>query len=303
MRRLTFIALLVVGACSKSAGPPPPHQIRFVGGAAGFPIAAAVAERFMTDRPDAVAPLVQAGGDANGIARFCGGLGARHPDLALVGRPMTVAERTRCARNGVAEVATIPIGWSAIVAATRPPAIVAGLTAAQLRAAITGPARTWREIAPALTAEPIRLEGIAERVDGIAARRDGAFRAHGADAALAADAAAGTPGSVAILPYAGWWRRRDELAAIPLDGAVPAAAAITAGRYPMRRPLLLLVKRNEARAVPGLPALLRLFAGMIGAGGALADAGLVPLSPVSTRAAGCALFDTAGGRRPPDCNN
>ena len=303
MTRALVIALLMLAACSRSrpAGPEP-HQIRLVGASAALPFTAAAAEELMRARADAIAPLVQAGGSAAGIARFCGGLGAHHPDLVAATRAMTAAEQARCAASGVSRVATIPFGWSALVLVARRDAAMPGLTRADLWRAVTGGARSWAEVRAGLPSRAILIDGPTPRpalADGVfetllgpgcraardvcgarAVRRDGAYRAHGVDTDLvAATVATAPPGGLGIVSYADAVRHSDALRMLPLDGVMPDPATIAGGRYPARLPLVLLVKAGEAPSVPGMPALLGLFAAALAPGGRFAVLGLVPLAP------------------------
>ncbi len=307
--RIALVAVLALAACSRSApSGPEPHQIRLVGASAALPFTAAAAEDLMRAQADAIAPLVQAGGSGAGIARFCGGLGAHHPDLVAATRAMTAAEQARCAANGVARVATVPFGWSALVLVARRDARVPALTRADLWRALTGPARSWSQVRPGLpdtailidgpTPRPVLADGLFERLLGpgcraaggscgaIRVRGDGAYRGHGADAELVADTIeTARPGAIGIVPYADAIRHAETVRLLPLDGVSPDAAAIASGRYPARLPLVLIIKADAVRAVPGMPALLRLFADALAPDGRFAALGLVPLAPADRRAA------------------
>lgn len=316
MRRLLPL-LLLLAACGRSApAGPEPHQIRLVGASAGLLFTSAAAERLTRDHADAIAPLAQADGSDAGIMRFCGGLGSHHPDLALVTRAITPVERARCAANGVARIAEVPLGWSALVVVTRPDTPPLPLTRAALARALAGPARDWRAIDPRLPPLPILIDGPARRLaraDGLAGliapgvtlRRDGAYREHGASAALVADAVAGAGpdagpdgggGAIGLMPYADAVQAGGRLRMLSLDGVAPDPSAIADGRYAARMPLLLLVKTGEARAVPSMPALLDLIADDLAPGGAFERLGLVPLAPAA-RAAGVARLRAVAAAR------
>jgi phosphate transport system substrate-binding protein len=300
MRVTAPLIALLIAACSRApvAGPAP-HQIRLVGASAGLPFAEDVAERFTLARGDSIAPLAQADGSAGGIARFCEGLGARHPDLVTATRRMTVEERRGCAAHGVARVEEVRFGWSAVALVARAGEGPAAVSRGQLAAAIAGPAARWSDLDAGFPRAPISLYGPAPRTiagDGVTlpamARRDGAYHPLGADAALVATTVAQTPGAMGLVPfpYAG----RAGLRVVMVDGVAPTAATIADGRYPLRLPLFLIVKAGEARGVPGMAPLLRLFAGSIDPEGAFARAGLVPLDPRGREAAKRALVGIAG---------
>jgi phosphate transport system substrate-binding protein len=299
MRIATFLATLLLAACSRAPVGPVPHQIRLVGASAGLPFAEDVAERFTLARSDSIAPLAQAAGSAGGIARFCDGLGARHPDIVVATRAMNEAERRGCAAHGVSRIQEVRFGWTAMVLVARsgegPPAITQG----QLAAAIAGPATRWSDLDPRFGPAPIALYGPPPRGfagDGIAlpakVRGDGAYHSLGADAQFVADSVARTPGAVGLVPYA--YAARDGLRIVAVDGVTPTPETIADGHYPLRQSLFLILKAGEARSVPGLPSLLRLFAGSIGPDGIFARAGLVPLDVAGRSAAKRALAAVAG---------
>jgi phosphate transport system substrate-binding protein len=307
--RAVLLALLLLAACSRAApGGPEPHQIRLVGASAALPFTAAVAEDFMRAQADAIAPLVQAGGSAAGIARFCGGLGAHHPDLVAATRPMTPAEQARCAAGGVTRIATVQFGWSALVLVVRRDAVMPGLTRADLWRVLTGGALSWADVRAGLPQAAIQVDGPTPRpalADGLfeallvpgcraaagtcgnaAVRRDGTYRGHGADTDLVADTVeTAPPGAVGIVTYADAVRHADTLRMLALDGVTPDAGTIATGRYPARLPLVLMVKAGEAPAVPGMPTLLARFAQALAPDGRFAALGLVPLAPDARRAA------------------
>jgi phosphate transport system substrate-binding protein len=269
-RLLLLLALLVaLAACQRDAAPPPPRQIHIVGSIAAFAPSSAAAERLMRERPELVAPLVQADGTVAGIARFCAGEGPRFPDIAGATRPMTAAEQAACRAHGVGVIATLRLGRTAFVAVAAPESHPPILSRAALARALAGPARTWAEIDPALPSAPILIDGPSPPVaddlagpllpPGAALRRDPAYRDHGADAGLIAEAVATHPGTIGILPWPEAAARAGRLRILPLDGIVPDGWTIATGRYPATAPLLLFVKRDEVRRVPGLGLLLRYY--------------------------------------------
>lgn len=288
----TILAVALLASCSRApVQGPAPHQIRIVGASAGLPFAEDAAERFTLSGNDTIAPLAQADGTAAGIARFCGGLGAAHPDLVVATRRMTPGERAGCAAHGVHAIAEVPFGSSALVLVGSEGAPRA-LSRTQAAAAIAGSARTWSTIDASLPATPILVygpasrngagEGLSALLDDKPPRRDGGYRALGADAALVADRVAEAGVSVGLVPFA--YAARPGLHTIALDGVIPSARTIASGRYALRLPLLLIVKSGEARAVPGMPRLLGLFAQALAPGGIFAAKGLVPLPPAAREA-------------------
>lgn len=300
MYRITAVlaALLSLPACQKTPITPAPRQIHLVGSIAAYPFSVAVAERFMREETEAVAPLAQADGTGSGIARFCAGLGAAHPDLVGAARAMTAAERAGCAKNGIDDIAEIPFGWSALVLVTRPDTPAFAPTRADLQQALSGAASDWHTIDPALPALRIALHGPTPSpalADGLfgpiltpdaVVRKDGVYRPHGADAEAVIRAVFETPGTIGLAPWAYAVKHGDALRLLPIDGVIPNAETIASGRYPARLSLILYAKAAEVPAVPGLPKLLADYAEGWGEGGAFAGAGLIPLAPAAQAEAG-----------------
>lgn len=288
---LAAALLLLSAGCSRTpnAGPAP-HQIHVVGSSAAYPFSTYAAERLMREEPDAIAPLVRAGGSGEGIARFCDGPGRLHPDIVIATRDLTPEEARRCVARGVVRIARVPLGFTAFVIVTARGAPDWAPTRALLTRALTQTAARWSDLDPTLPAAPIRIEGPAPDpaiADGLfdhillpghsAIRRDGGYSGHGADAELVAQAVAATPGAIGILPYAQAVAHADTLKILPLDGIMPTPGTIASGRYPASAPLLLIGKASEAPAVPHLPRLLDYYADALAPGGAFAARGLVPL--------------------------
>jgi phosphate transport system substrate-binding protein len=288
---LAAALLLLPTGCSRAPDSgPAPHQIHIVGSSAAYPFSTYAAERLMRDEADAIAPLVRAGGSGEGIARFCDGPGRLHADIAVTTRDPTPEETQRCAAKGVAHVARVPLGFTAFVVVTARTAPDWSPTRALLSRAMTETAPNWSDLDPTLPATPIRIEGPAADpaiADGLfdrillpghaPVRRDGAYRGHGADAELVAEAVAAKPGAIGILPYAQAVAHADTVKMLPLDGIVPTPESIASGRYPASAPLLLLAKADEAPAVANMQHLLGYYADALAPGGAFATRGLVPL--------------------------
>jgi phosphate transport system substrate-binding protein len=114
MKAATIIAgLLALTLADQAAAR---DQIRIVGSSTVFPFATTVAERFGKGG-QFKAPIVESTGTGGGMALFCAGLGAEHPDIANASRKITDSERKACAANGVAEITEIKIGFDGIVIA------------------------------------------------------------------------------------------------------------------------------------------------------------------------------------------
>lgn len=272
----------------------PPRQLHLAGSSATYPFSAAAAERFTRDDAGAIAPLVQADGSGSGIARFCGKLRSARPDIVGTTRPPTAAEQAVCARNGIGSVATIRFGWSALVLASGAGTSPLLLTRDDLRRALTGAAATWHAVDPRLPELPIRIEGPAPRpaiADGLfdlllacpgggCVRTDGRYRGHGASDPLALDAALTHTGALALVPWSYAVEHGGDLRLAAIDGVLPSTDTIVSGRYPLRLPLMLMVREADVRTLPSLRKLLALYADGW-TSGAFQRQGLVPLDPAA----------------------
>lgn len=170
--------------------------------------------------------------------------------------------------------------------------------------------RKWREVNPALPDIPILVYGPPEgdgtrdsfvemvmipgcesnaemralrasdeaRFDRIctAIRADGAYAASGEDDERTATQLIVNPGAIGIFGYSYLAGEGERLRGITLDGVAPSAETITSGRYGAARPLFVYVKADQADRVAGLRPFLAEYARAIGAGGYLAQHGLVP---------------------------
>lgn len=164
-------AALALAGCGQSAtggGDSAARQeIRIVGSSTVYPFTQAVAERFAQANSQFRPPVVESTGTGAGLNLFCGGVGARHPDIADASRRIKASEFEQCRRNGVTNIVEVPIGidgLALIESATRPSGF--RLTARDVYAALAAnpfgrpqTARTWRDVNPALPDVPIRVYG------------------------------------------------------------------------------------------------------------------------------------------------
>jgi len=146
------------------------EQIHAVGSSTVYPFTKEVAAR-VAKAAAAPTPLVEMTSTGAGIAAFCKGVGASHPDIASASRRMTKSEFEACGRNGVKDIVEIPIGLDgeAIVRSRTGPSLK--LTLAQLFLAlaketpgaggrlVANPHRKWSDIDPSLPAVDIAVLG------------------------------------------------------------------------------------------------------------------------------------------------
>lgn len=171
MKRLTALAALLaigLGACrdQASGGGGTRSQIAAVGSSTVYPFTTIAAERFLAADPGARAPVIESTGTGAGMNLFCGGIGARYPDIENASRRMKRAEYDLCQRNGVGEILEVQVGIDGIAFAESVRGPEMQLTSTDIYRALAArplgrlnTARTWREVNPALPALPIQVYG------------------------------------------------------------------------------------------------------------------------------------------------
>ena len=90
--------------------------ISIVGSSTVYPFATVVAENFGR-RSGFKTPKIESTGSGGGIKAFCAGVGVEHPDIANSSRRITASEVADCAKNGVAAIVEVKIGYDGIVLA------------------------------------------------------------------------------------------------------------------------------------------------------------------------------------------
>jgi phosphate transport system substrate-binding protein len=144
-------------------------QIRIVGSSTVFPFSTAVAEQF-GQKSGLKTPVVESTGTGGGIKLFCAGVGENTPDITNASRQIKKSELEACAKNGVAEVTEVKIGFDGIVLANSKKHKAFSLSEKEIWLALAkqvpvngqlaaNPYKTWNEINPALPAEKIEVLG------------------------------------------------------------------------------------------------------------------------------------------------
>ena len=167
---IAAIALVALGGCDNSGGGAGNNgvrdQIRAVGSSTVYPFATAVAEQFVNKNPGSKSPIIESTGTGAGFKLFCGGIGARHPDIVNASRAMKKSEYETCKKNKVSDVVELQIGLDGIAfaegkagpkLALSPRDIYAALAANPFGKAQT--AKTWKDVNPALPAVAIKVYG------------------------------------------------------------------------------------------------------------------------------------------------
>ncbi len=106
-------------------------QIRIVGSSTVFPFSTTVAEQF-GKTSDFKTPVVESTGSGGGLKLFCAGLGTEHPDMTNASRRIKQSEVDLCAKNGVADITEVEVGFDGIVLANSKEAAHTEITLRQL---------------------------------------------------------------------------------------------------------------------------------------------------------------------------
>ncbi|MFK8016349.1 MAG: substrate-binding domain-containing protein [Gammaproteobacteria bacterium] len=91
-------------------------QINIVGSSTVYPFATVVAENF-GNATKFKTPKIEPTGSGGGLKAFCAGIGVQHPDVTNSSRRIKQSEIDLCAKNGVAEIVEVNIGYDGIVIA------------------------------------------------------------------------------------------------------------------------------------------------------------------------------------------
>ena len=163
--RMLALAALLLPASAEAR-----EQIRIVGSSTVYPFATVVAEQFGRGGKFKT-PIVESTGTGGGLKLFCAGAGMDTPDVANASRRIKSSEVDLCAKNGVASITEVKIGYDGIVLAHSKKAAGMNLTRRQLfltlgkdvpgagGALVANPHKTWKDVDPSLPARKIEVLG------------------------------------------------------------------------------------------------------------------------------------------------
>jgi phosphate transport system substrate-binding protein len=141
-------------------------QMRAVGSSTVYPFAKAVAERVARANPKLGTPIIESTGTGGGFKLFCGGIGARFPDVSNASRRIKASEAKSCAANGVTQITEIQIGVDGLALATAKSSGIGSVTQRDVYLALAktpfgkpNKAKTWKDVNAKLPAIPIRVYG------------------------------------------------------------------------------------------------------------------------------------------------
>ncbi|HWH18541.1 MAG TPA: substrate-binding domain-containing protein [Allosphingosinicella sp.] len=114
-------------------------------------------------------------------------------------------------------------------------------------------------------------------------REDGVYVEAGENDNLLIQKVAGNPGAVGVLGYSFLEANSAAVRGIPIGGVAPTSETISSLDYPGARQVYLYVKGEHVNVIPGMKEFLAEYARAWGAGGYLAQRGLIP-SPADVQA-------------------
>lgn len=169
MKKSLAVAAVALATVSFAGAAQARDQIRVVGSSTVYPFTTAVAEQF-GKAGKFKTPVVESTGTGGGFKLFCAGVGPDHPDLTNASRAIKKSEMEACAKNGVADVVEMKVGYDGIVFAASKKAKHIDVTRKQLFLALAkevpvngklveNPYTTWNQIDPALPATKIEVLG------------------------------------------------------------------------------------------------------------------------------------------------
>jgi phosphate transport system substrate-binding protein len=314
--------LLALGAATLTAcdsGDGSANQsVHAVGSSTVYPFAKLVAENFARSFPDKRSPLIESTGTGNGIQLFCSGLGPNTPDMVNASRRMKPSEFDSCASNKVDEIIELQVGLDGIAFASAKGGIMLNLSPKTIYEALAAQpygkpqtAKTWKDVDPALPADPILVYGppstsgtrdaLKELVMEVGCKTDPAMKAlkdsnedeyrkictevrddggyvdQGEQDNLIVQKIVGNPRAVGVFGYSYMEENADRVQGLPMDGVDPTYDNIASFKYPGARPLFVYVKKAHMRAIPGLEDFMKEWVKSWGKTGPLARIGMVAM--------------------------
>ncbi|HWJ88963.1 MAG TPA: substrate-binding domain-containing protein [Pelagibacterium sp.] len=309
-------ALVVVAALGTTAAQAQTRDtIQIAGSSTVLPFSSIVAEEFGAVFPEFKTPVVGSGGTGGGFSQFCQGVGANTIDIANASRAIKDGEREACNANGVNDIREIQFGYDGIVFALSAdkedfaltPAHIYQAVAAQVPvdgALVDNPYTNWSQIDASLPDQPISLaipgtnhgtrevfdqnvveagceavglpEGAAD--DACTTLRQDVVIEIAGDYTETLGRLQANPDTVGVFGLSFYDQNRDTLKVATVNGIEPNLETIAAGEYPVSRPLFFYVKGEHLDTIPGLAEYVEFFLSdaMIGSGGTLEAAGLIP---------------------------
>ena len=327
-RTAATLALCTMTLAGCDDGSSAAQSVHAVGSSTVYPFAKLVAENFSRTYPDMRSPLIESTGTGNGIQLFCSGLGPNTPDMVNASRRMKVSEFDACLGNKVDEVIELQVGLDGIAFASKQGGIMLNLSPRTVYAALAArpygkpqTAKTWKDVDPALPADPILVYGppstsgtrdaLKELILEVGCktdpamkalkesdedqfkqictevRDDGAYVDQGEQDNLIVRKLEGNPKVVGIFGYSYLEENLGKVQDLPMNGVPATYENIASFKYPGARPLYVYVKKAHMRAIPGLEDFMKEWVKSWGKDGPLARIGMVAM-PAEAAAANAA---------------
>lgn len=168
-RTFAAVAISAAALVAMTANASARDQIRIVGSSTVFPFATAVAEQF-GNKTSFKTPVIESTGSGGGLKLFCAGVGTEHPDVTNASRRIKSSEVETCAKNGVAEITEVKVGFDGIVFANSKKSSLLKLTKQQIFLALAAqvpvngklvdnPYKKWSDIDSSLPNKAIEVLG------------------------------------------------------------------------------------------------------------------------------------------------
>jgi phosphate transport system substrate-binding protein len=304
-------AALTIAGCGGGGQSATREQVRAVGSSTVYPFAKAVADGYAQANSGAASPIIEATGTGAGFKLFCAGIGAQHPDIVNASRRIKKSEYEDCAKNGVKDIVEIQVGLDGITFGEANGGLNLPLSLATVYKAIAAnpfgkpnTAKTWRDVDPALPAEPILVYGppstsgtrdalkdliLMKGCDTDPAmkalkdtdkdkhekictevRNDGAYVDAGENDNLIVQKLEANPKAVGIFGFSYLEENMDKLKGLPMNGVAPTYESVANFSYPGARPLYIYVKAAHLSAIKGLKGYVAQWAASWGRDGVLA---------------------------------
>ena len=293
-------------------------SVHAVGSSTVYPFAKVVAENFTRSYQDVRSPLIESTGTGNGMQLFCSGLGQNTPDIANASRRMKPSEFESCLANGVGEVIELQVGLDGIAFASAKGGIMLNLSPRTVYEALAArpygqpqTAKTWKDVDPALPAEPILVYGppstsgtrdalkelvleagcatnpamaaLKERDEDeyqqicTEVRDDGGYVDQGEQDNLIVQKIIGNPRAVGVFGFSYLEENGDRVQGLPMGGVDPTYENISSFAYPGARAMYIYVKKSHLRAIPDLEPFMQEWVKSWGKDGPLARIGMVAM--------------------------
>ncbi|MFM7404308.1 MAG: substrate-binding domain-containing protein [Erythrobacter sp.] len=329
----TGIALsLAAAALSGCSGDSGAQSVHAVGSSTVYPFAKLVAENFSRANPDMRSPLIESTGTGNGIQLFCSGLGPDTPDMVNASRRMKPSEVDGCTSNKVDEIIELQVGLDGIAFASAKGGIMLNLSPKTVYEALAArpygkpqTTKTWKDVDPALPADPILVYGppsTSGTRDALKelileagcktnpamqalkdsdedkykqicteVRDDGAYSDQGEQDNLIVQKIVGNPRATGIFGFSYLEENLDKVQDLPMNGVQATYENIASFKYPGARPLYVYVKKAHMRAIPGLQDFMKEWVKSWRTDGPLTKIGMVAM-PADVMAANAAKVET-----------